>query len=175
MEDTLSAEVYARYFHIYWVPCFPIKKTAVAYCSDCGYEFPSKFIPKEADAQILSAKKSVKTSPKHFIGLMIFCLVLVYSLVRHSQVNNQKLSYIEQPMPDDLHAIKIKGGYTLLKVALVKGDTVGFYQTDDQETKYLKLKGLERRAVFGSDTIYFSKSTLFEKLEEGEIVGISRD
>ncbi len=173
-EDTLYAEIFPRYFHVYWVPVFPIGKYALAQCDNCGHVIQQRDFPEELKPQIKESKKSIKLPLKYFTGSILITLFLIYGFIRRSQVNNRDISYIAQPALGDLYGIRIKGGYTLLKVADIKGDSTGFYQTPDKITKYLKLKRLQREAKFGSDTIYYLKSSLFDMLEEGELVGVER-
>ncbi|WP_400192864.1 hypothetical protein [Hymenobacter sp. B81] len=80
--NALNAAVYSRYFHIYWIPTFPLKRTGMSVCSFCKQALEPTEMPASYQAPFQAAQASVGLPLKHFTGLfLIGALVLIVSLV----------------------------------------------------------------------------------------------
>lgn len=74
----LTAAVYSRYFHIYWIPTFPLGRKGMSVCSFCKQALEPAEMPANYRPAFDAARASVGTPLKHFTGLFIIgALVLV--------------------------------------------------------------------------------------------------
>ncbi len=62
-QDTSFISGKSKYFSIFWIPLFPLGKSATTYCSDCQTSSSAKFLKPE-----LKPKRPIW----HFTGIMLF-------------------------------------------------------------------------------------------------------
>jgi zinc-ribbon family len=134
--------VTARYFHIYWIPFFPIGKQTVCVCGNCKALKEQNEMSNALTERIQDIKNSVKIPIHHWSGLIIiglislngFCAPFFESSPRLSE--NHGASSIEFVVPsvtEDLSfaegntfVFKIKKDYSLRKISRIEGDSVFF-------------------------------------------------
>lgn len=66
-----------RYFHVFWIPFFPLSKKGVTQCSHCKQVLYEKEVPAAMKPAFLDAKGKVKTPLKYFAGLILLGLLIV--------------------------------------------------------------------------------------------------
>jgi hypothetical protein len=83
-EQTTTADimVYSKYFHIFWIPMFPLEKTALTICDSCGLK---KYgIP--LDSKSILDSKAVKSRFKHpfwtYLGITTIGLLILSGVIR---------------------------------------------------------------------------------------------
>lgn len=69
---------YSRYFHIFWIPFFPVSKSTVAECTHCRKSFHSReFTPSmETKAWNRGLNRPAKTPIWQFVGLFCFAGII---------------------------------------------------------------------------------------------------
>lgn len=70
-QNTLNNEVLMRYFHIWYIPFFPIRKRVVTICSHCKGYFESNTMPTPIAQQGIQMKKHTKYPLKYWSGLLL--------------------------------------------------------------------------------------------------------
>lgn len=79
--NTLDALFYSRYFHLYWIPTFPVGMKGMTACEFCKQALEEKDLPGAYQPAYQQAKSQVKTPVRHFAGLIIVGLLLVAIMV----------------------------------------------------------------------------------------------
>ncbi len=72
------------YFHIFWIPMFPISKKGLSQCSHCKQVLYDNQMPSALQAVCIEEKKKVKTPWGYKIGLIligIFVLLIIASVI----------------------------------------------------------------------------------------------
>jgi len=75
-ESSISFHIFQGYFHLYWVPIFPIERRKVAACEKCEVVYENKKIPQSLQSDLAYLKSTIKTPPYLFSGLIIIALVI---------------------------------------------------------------------------------------------------
>jgi C4-type Zn-finger protein len=57
--NSLQLSVYGRYAHVYWIPFFPVGKSAVAHCAHCQLTREDSALPDAAREPALALKKQI--------------------------------------------------------------------------------------------------------------------
>ncbi|HTL07161.1 MAG TPA: zinc-ribbon domain-containing protein [Chitinophagaceae bacterium] len=176
-KNSVEMHVFQRYAHIFWIPLFPIGKTAVSQCNHCKQVLQLKQMPPGLVNTYDRLKAESKTPVWTFAGLALFAILISLGILTDKNRHQRNAKLILSPQNGDVFEIKTKDNqYTLYKIEQVNKDSVlvlmNNYETD-------KLTGLSQLREKGpsaySEAAYpFSKAELKTMLEKGEIVDIDR-
>lgn len=154
-DNTIYILPYQIYFHIFWVPTFPMGKDYTVYCNSCGKEFLPAYFPMTS-----RVRGQLETPKWTFLGLLIaagfFILTVLFGLyiivydittprkdstvyketpieIKDAAIYEELSSQIENANIGDIYEIKIMThdlkhrGYTLCKVDYTTEDSIYFY------------------------------------------------
>ncbi len=76
-QKELSLSISQRYFDLFWVPCFPLRKTAQTECSHCKNVLDENEMSQEIKIMADHEKKKSKTPKKYFMGTFILIALFV--------------------------------------------------------------------------------------------------
>ena len=177
-QNSVELFVFQKYAHVFWIPFFPLGKTAISQCEHCKQVLKLKEMPVILKSSYEVLKTQTKTPAWTFAGIGILA-ILISAGIYSSKLNDKKnAELIAAPKSGDIFEIKTPGNqYTLYKVDHVKGDTtfvlLHLFETDKLSgIKSLKEKGKEG---FSDDIMPLSKTALNEMFQKGEIRDIERN
>ena len=167
----------ASYAHLFWIPFFPYKKSAVVVCPNCGQTTEAQHLPEELKRPINELKKSVSFPKYMFIGLALLIGLIGYGTFASMQSDNAKVEAIADPTIGDVYnTIDLNETseykYSYLKVTNLKGDSVEVIPT---VTAYnMKSDELLEDDYFIRLPSMMHKDELMKMYEAGEIVELYR-
>ena len=176
--NSITMHVYQKYAHVFWIPFFPIGKTAVSECSHCKQVLKLNQMPPQLSAAYEAMKPQSKTPIWTFAGLALVAVLITIAVISDKNKDQRNAKIILTPRKGDVFEIRTKEDhFTLYKVDLIEGDSV-ILRTNKYETN--KLSGISDLKTKGTDAwseeqYAFAKSELKKMLETGEIVDIDRD
>lgn len=77
-KDQMTASVFGRHVHIFWIPLFPVGKTGVFECQHCRKGFRKKELSEGGIREYNSFLEDVKTPIWKFSGLGIIALLIIW-------------------------------------------------------------------------------------------------
>ena len=172
---------YARFPKVcthFWIPFFPIGKTAVSQCNHCKQVLKLKQMPPSLTNPYDNLKSQSKTPIWTFSGLALTAVLITIGVVSEKNKDQRNAKIILTPRKGDILEIKTKENqYTLYKVDQVQGDSVlvrlNKYETDKLTgVDDLKTKG---ENAYSDEEFSLAKSELKLMLEKGEIIDIDRE
>lgn len=175
--NTVELTVYQKYFHIFWIPCFPVGKKGVSECGHCKQVLEQKQMPEALKLAYSNLKAQTKTPIYMFAGLF---LIAVFGIVLANSIQNDKkknAAYIETPQAGDIYEIKDENRmYTLYKAKKVIGDTVFVQLSNFQTNKRSGLREINKpdADAWSTEAVPITKPQLLEMLERGEIIDVER-
>lgn len=176
--DKTVVSVFGRYVHIFWIPLFPIGKTAVTYCEHCQASFENKDFSPHLKADIKTMKSGTKAPVWHYSGLGLLTMLAGYGFYADGQTKEANARYLADPKPGDTYEYRIqedgKNAYTLFKVAAVGKDTLWAYEnqyTMDKKTQIDKIDIPENYATTPTPIL---RAAIAGMQQQGNIIGISR-
>ena len=121
--------IFAKYIHIFWIPVFPIKKTAIIVCKQCKHETDEKAITLGTQSAISQLKASVPVPKYLFSGLVLILAAIGYFIYDGMQTDKLEQAYLDAPQQGDVYLVrnneeKTEYNHYLLKVREVAGDSV---------------------------------------------------
>lgn len=121
--------VFGSYFHIFWIPFFPYRKSLKIICDNCQLDQK----PKEASEEVRLLAKQLKSQVRlpfyMYSGIGIITALILFFAVQ-GIVDEQKFKkYLDHPQTNDIYYIYDKDEpselkYSLLKVIEVLEDSV---------------------------------------------------
>lgn len=169
--------VFQKYAHVFWIPLFPIGKTAVTQCGHCKQVLQKKEFTSDLNRNYEAVKSNGKTPIWTFSGLAILSILIVWGVISGKQKDEKNAQLILAPQKGDVYEIKKDyKQYTLYKVDNIANDTV-FVLLNEYESN--KLSGLSDIKSKGDEAyvpvpVPVLKAKLKTMLDNGEIVDVDR-
>jgi hypothetical protein len=121
--------IFAKYVHLFWIPVFPYKKTAIIVCTHCKQETEEKAITLGTKDAIQQLKSAVPIPKYLFSGLALITLAIAYFTYKGIKDSEKEQAYLSNPQAGDIYLMKSeeeKGPYKyfLTKVRKVEGDSL---------------------------------------------------
>ncbi|MDB5200650.1 MAG: zinc-ribbon protein [Ferruginibacter sp.] len=176
-QNSVEMHVFQKYAHIFWIPFFPIGKTAVSQCEHCKQVLKPKEMPASLKSEYENMKLQHKTPLWMFSGLAAIVVLIGLAMYNGKQTDERNAKWILAPQAGDIYEVKTPDKqYTLYKVDEVQGDSAYFRVNMYESNKLSGLADLKRKgdAGYSEDVYGVSKKDLKEMLEKKEIVGIER-
>jgi hypothetical protein len=177
-QHSVQLSIFQKYAHIFWIPFFPIGKTAVTQCHHCKQVLKLNEFPPSLKLAYDNLKSNSKTPVWTFSGVALLAVFVVFSSYQSNLNDKRNAALILAPIHGDVFEIKTRDNqYTLYKVAKVQDDSV-FIRFNQYETnKATGIPDLKRKgdAAYSEETFSLSKSELKQMLEKGEITDIERE
>lgn len=175
MQNCITIQVLQKYATLFWIPLFPLKKNGKSHCNYCKMVYYNN-LPISLKLPYLNLKNKVRLPIWIFSGAILISIFLVYGFYRSNlikQRNNQLIVTLQQ---NDILQVKIKEGFSTIKIENIKGDSVFFKSNKfaiDKESKLYKINNEESdfsEAIEGT-----TKSALKNKYDKLEILNITRN
>ncbi|MCW3467190.1 zinc ribbon domain-containing protein [Chitinophaga nivalis] len=168
----LEIKVYREYFHVFFLPVFPIGcKEVKIRCNNCGE-------PKWIASLQQQYEKSVRTPFYLYTWLIMLAGLVVFAIVANLNTQKEKAQFVADPHVGDVYTIQQdeKGvtNYYFLKVSKMNGDTIWTYHSNLVYTRYVS-RFSEDDFFVKQEEIRLTKKELKEMLDKDEINGVDRD
>ena len=121
--------IVAKYVHIFWIPVFPFKKSAVLVCNHCKKETDEKNIVLGTGVTIAQLKSAVPIPKYLFSGLALLIAAIGFFTYQSIQDDKQEKAYIAEPQVGDVFLMKSaeetsQYNHFLFKIREIHGDSV---------------------------------------------------
>ena len=177
-QNSVELNVFQKYAHVFWIPFFPMGKTAVSQCNHCRQILKNKEMPEAFKSNYEVLKAQNKTPLWTFAGLAILVTLISWGVINDKQNDEKNAKLILAPKSGDVFEIKTpENQYTLYKVDRVNGDTAFVRLHQYESNKISGLTDLKQKgdAAYTEETMPYSLSELKEMLNKGEIRDIERN
>ena len=176
-QTSIDIYIYQKYFHIFWIPFFPLERIVASQCSNCKQVSKSENMTGSFKTACESVKRKGKTPIWMFSGVGLVALLLLYVTYSYQKENKDQARYIQSPKVGDILEIKVKEqNYTIYKIDSVTTDSVyvliNNYETDDESG----LEHLEksRKDDYSDDLYVYGRQEIKPLVDSGIILKIVR-
>ncbi|MEO6355853.1 MAG: zinc-ribbon domain-containing protein [Ferruginibacter sp.] len=176
-QNSVEMHVFQKYAHVFWIPFFPIGKTAVSQCHHCKQVLKLKEMPASLKTDYENLKAQTKTPVWTFAGAALLVLAITAGVISDRKNDEKNATLILTPKAGDVFEVKTnKAQYTLYKVSAVEGDSAVIRINNFETNKITGLADLKSKGdtAYAEDEFAFSKKELKAMLEKGEIIDIDR-
>ena len=174
--DTVSLVFVLKYFHIFWIPMFPLSKTGVSQCSHCKQVLYANEMPDALKVVYQEENKKVKTPWGYRFGLILIGLFFAFVIasIMFGGVNKEDITTAQV---NDIYQIKEGArNYALYKVVKVESEMVTVVKNNEVARKSSELNKLMKDASdqYTSGEIKFSKKELEAKADNRSLIEVVR-
>lgn len=173
-KGSVYAGIFSRYFHVFWIPFFPIGKSAVTQCQTCKHAMKEREMPVSFRNFISEAKSRIAVPRWHFSGLALVVLLVVWIAYTGSQSKEQEQVYIKSPKVGDVYRYKLANNYSTFKVVNVTEDSVVVYPNQYESTKMAGIYQIDKPENYMIIPMSYSLDELTSMYKEGTIYSIDR-
>jgi hypothetical protein len=176
-QTSFDIYIYQKYFHIFWIPFFPLERTVASQCSNCKQVAQSKNMTGAFKTACESVKRNGKTPIWMFSGLGLVAIIIVWAIVADQQETKDQARYIQSPKVGDIFEVKVKEqSYTIYKVDAVTNDSVYVLMNDyetDERTGFDHLEDTKKNN-YPEDSYGYSKVEIRQMMDSGIILKVVR-
>ena len=168
----LTVKVYKEYFHIFFIPFFPIgDKTVKIYCNSCGEPYRVDTVQKEYE-------KIAKTPFYLYAGLILVASLIFLLVNANIRTQKEKAKFVDNPIVGDVYLIRKdennSTSYYFLRVTQINGDTIFAYHSNLEYSGFIT-KLNDDDFFVKEDELFFTKKELKEMLDKDEINSVERN
>ena len=141
--DSVNLLFASRYFHLFWIPVFPVGKTGISQCAHCKQALYRNELPAAIGMEYSKAKSSAKTPVKLFTGVLLVAAFFAFATYAAITSRADSGQWIQQPLAGDVYEVKEEEGYTLYKVVSLTKDSITILPHEyivDRSTQLRKLR-----------------------------------
>lgn len=168
----LDVRVYRDYYHIFFIPVFPVgDKTVKIRCRNCGEPIRLDSLQRHYE-NISKTPIYLYATPILFVGLIVILI--------NANLNTQKekAKFVDNPQVGDVYRIRKDENnsttYYFLRLVNIKGDTVIAYHNNLEYYDYV-IKLNEDDFFVKDEELYFLKAELKQMLDKMEINSVERN
>lgn len=96
-----------RYFHVFFIPFFPIGKKPVLQCANCRKTLVSKEIPEPARSELSAELFPARRTVPLFAGLIAIGLVVGYGAIANRASEARYAELLRNPSAGDVYVVKL--------------------------------------------------------------------
>ena len=172
----MTASVFGRHIHIFWIPLMPIGKTGTLECHHChkGYK------PKELDERARMEYKNFKTTVKNpfwkYSGLIILALLGVMVFYTQKMTEQRVDELVDNPAMFDKYTFKTESNYySTFKVVEVFNDSIYVNYNDYETDREDGIGDIDLEKNYASDVYVLTNEDIESMHTSGKIKDIERD
>ncbi|HEX8428052.1 hypothetical protein [Hymenobacter sp.] len=79
--NSLTSTVFSRYFHLFWIPAFPIGKTSVTVCQHCKQTLTTREMPAAYQVPVRAIQTQARTPLTNFALLILLGVAVVFIVI----------------------------------------------------------------------------------------------
>jgi len=169
----LTVSVYRQYYHIYFIPIFPIsRKVAGIRCNSCGESLQMDSLQKDYEDK-------TKTPIYLFSFLFLIAALITWGVIASVRTGKNEALFVANPAAGDVYLVKDTDDknatiYYYLRVTGVNKDSVSVYHTHLQYDGFVSK--LSSSDYFDkTEELVFTKAELKKMLDKGEIDAVKRN
>lgn len=174
--NQMTASVYGRHVHIFWIPLFPAGKTGIFECQHCHKGFKKKELNDDGKMAYKNFKGSVKTPIWKYSGLALIAIVIAFAFYSNSQDKARTAEYLEQPAMFDVYTFRTEQNYySTFKVLEVFDDSIYVNYNSLETNKLTGVRDIDKTENY-IDSLYYVLTPDNIKLlqESGDLMNIKR-
>ena len=174
---TIAYDITQRYFHVFWIPVFPLKKKIVSGCKSCHFVTELKQMPNVLKEDALRAKSQVRTPFYLFSFLIIIAVGVPFAVYNINASSKAPAERINDPKPGDVYSLKEEKDFYYLKLVSAKPDSLFFIPSVMQYNLKASLKVNTKTQDFFNEemTLGYSRKEIKEMHENNTIRSVTRD
>ena len=174
-QDQMTASVYGRHVHVFWIPVFPAGKTGVFECQHCHKGFKKKGLGEDGKLAYKNFKSQVKTPLWKFSGLIIIALLICWGVYASKQKEDKVSELVQNPVMFDTYTFKTETGfYSTFKVVEVFKDSMYINYNNYETDRSTDIDKIDLEKNYSSGIYVLTNNDILNMHQRGDIKDIER-
>ena len=173
--NTSEIQIRRKYFTLFWIPVFPLKKKYTVVCTDCGRETPVTHLNVSLQLEAENIGRNAKTPAWMWTGSFLsaaLVLITVFIITNH-QAEIKALA--KDPQAGDIYVVRNQPGYYFLKIILIDNNNIHVVSSK----RVVKLKEIDEvnlndQSAFYDKEFIVHRNVLWKMYKENRIYDIIR-
>lgn len=172
----MTASVYGRHAHVFWIPFFPMGNTGVLECQHCHKGYKPKELDEKAKMEYQNFRRTVKTPLWKFAGLGIVALLIGAGIYSDKMTEGKVSELVANPAMFDKYTFKTETNYySTFKVVEVFKDSIYVNYNDYETDKKSGLRDIDVEKNYAKDIYVLTNTDLEDLHNAGKIEDIERN
>jgi hypothetical protein len=173
--DSLSALLYSKYFHIFWIPILPYKRIVEFHCANCGSSYDDSGLKYVLQKQYLDFKTGTKFPIWQFSGIILFFGIILWGIFSSQIDKKREQEYLQNPKIGDVYVYKIDlNSYSTFKIVETKGDSLILRYNSYQIGYFSNIGEIEKESNYSSQLYITPMHEIIKMYQNKEIEDIIR-
>jgi len=171
-----------KYFRLYLIPMFPLKKIYQVECDACEYLFESKNFSEEIknklnrELELTPVKNPIWT----FSGLFILAILIPLIFFQSGRAEDERSLFFAKPLVGDVYfythsKTEYQTDYSTLKIKTINKDDIEFIANDTVVPKYTAAIHINKNKYYTVKIKTLTKKELSRMFKNKEIYNIERN
>lgn len=180
-ESDMEYDFQQKYFHLYFIPFFPLSKKISVCCENCFTLFEGKHISNSINIKLNRVKDQypIQTPIWAFSGIILLTIVSCWAIWQSDRHHVQESNYIKNPKKGDIYYIesqlkKYTTVYSTLKVDKVDEQNVYFTFNDTSVSKYTKIFSILEDKRYTNRKGIYTRKKVEDLFKKDSIISITR-
>lgn len=173
-QNGMEMHVFQKYFHVFWIPFFPIGKTGVSQCNHCKQVLKPNEMKGNTKLNYENLKQTSKSPLWVWSGGAVIAAFVIFAMSQSGRWAKEKAERVAHLKPNDIIEMKLNTGkYTIFKVDQVIGDTVYLFQNQYEADRHSGIRDLKRKPYYDTADA-FLQMEIDSMFKKGEILDVDR-
>jgi hypothetical protein len=181
-EYEMEYDFQQKYFHLYYLPFFPLKKKLSVCCENCYSVFEGKHINQAIQVKLnrVTERYPVKTPIWTFSGIILLTLLVTWAIWQSNRHGVDEANFIKNPKKGDIYFVEHSPKeyttiYSTWRVDKVDDQNVYFTYNDTSVTKYTKVFSILSDKRYTTKKGILSRQKIEELFKKDSIISITRN
>lgn len=165
-----------RYFHIFYLPIFPYKKTTEFKCQNCGDTYEGKSLARLFPDEYFKFRRNAGFPLFHFAGIFLVAGITIWIIISQKMDSKREIKYLQNPKIGDVYVYETPNeAYSTFKIVGFNSDTLIFLQNEYEIKNSSQVREINKETYYSTEKYLIVKDTLTALYKEGKIKNILRD
>ncbi len=152
--------IFQKYFHIFWIPVFPLTKQTILECQHCKKTVLEKEMSSQQKSISQPKRSAAKTPAYMFAGSVLIACLIGWPIYSSDQEKARTQTYVSAPAAMDIAVIEAsKNQFQILKLLSVQNNMISFQIGNYVYKSLYSAKKAIRKNMIGEND-YFSTKLL---------------
>lgn len=175
-KGSLTASIYGRHAHVFWIPFFPMGKTGVFECQNCHKGFKQKELNDDGKIAYKNFKGNVSTPIWKYSGLALVALLVAAGAFSSKMTKDKVAKLVLKPAMYDKYTFKTEADfYSTFKVVEVFQDSMYVNYNDYETDKITGIDEIDTPDNYDKLVYVLTTAEVQAMYDAGNIEDIDRD
>lgn len=174
-QNKMTASVYGRHVHIFWIPLFPAGKTGIFECQHCHKGFKKKELGDDGKLAYKNFKSTAKTPLWKYSGMGIIAVLICWGIYSSKKNDKKIVEWMNNPAMFDTYTFKTETNYySTFKVVQVFKDSIYINYNNFETDKSSGINKIDIKKNYSKDIFVMYNSDIDMMHKKGLIKDIER-